>query len=143
MQPAPSHARSVRVRRWVVRNEDVTLFKSIGAALATAAASDLLIGKVTLSAVVGVAVALTNLARDARGKGAVVNELEVFVLILVKNAGTTGVNPRSVVSDCVRDGYREQDVQEAIASLKAKGRSDGVVVALIQEDGRGQLHTNI
>jgi len=121
----------------------VTLFKSIGAALATAAASDLLIGKVTLSAVVGVAVALTNLARDARGKGAVVNELEVFVLILVKNAGTTGVNPRSVVSDCVRDGYREQDVQEAIASLKAKGRSDGVVVALIQEDGRGQLHTNI
>lgn len=135
--------RGARIRKWVVRNDDVSLFKSIGAALTAAAASNFFVGETTLSAAVGVAVALANIARDSSRSGVVVSELEILLLVHVKNAGRDGTDPNSLIVRCEGFGYASQEVRDAIGSLKAKARADGVVIALLQEDGRGHLHTNI
>jgi hypothetical protein len=127
------------VRRWVLRNGDIEVLRSLTDAVVVTASASLLKQERALAALAGVVVALFRTLRALRGKGVVLRPLPLAVLVAVKQ--NDGISRERLGSLLRAEGEpAADDLDKELALLQGVALPDRTVVSLIQQDAGGGWH---
>jgi len=150
-EPRPRRQRGmiVRSRRWVIRNDDLNLLKSVSDGLMSAAAATFFVGldpltgaKTALTALIGIGVSLVQLVRQVRRKGATLSDAGVNILCVLK-ARQAGMAVGELTKALNEGGekiskvWTEEEVRKELRRLEKVPLRDGSVVALAAPDADG------
>jgi hypothetical protein len=127
------------VRRWVLRNGDIEVLKSVTDAVVVAASAELLQHEDGLAALAGVVVALFRTLRTLRRKAVVLPPSSLSVLVAVKqNDGISRQQLAVLLRGQVDRLADELDTE--LSLLQGVALPDHTVVSLIQQDAGGGWH---
>jgi hypothetical protein len=138
-EPSDSaEALSLRVGRFVLREEDLPIAESIALAASTAVAL-LAPGVVVAAAVITAIGSFSTLAWKAWRKGARLSPREITVLGLVKMHGPLSDEELVALAGKADPALAPEAVASALASLGDVEMRDGDIVSLIRKDASGRL----
>lgn len=130
-----SGPRGARVRRWVIRREDLEITRTITDALASLLAAQYLVPTGNWAPITAVVVSLIRTVRAIRQGGVMLDPGALVILLAVR--------ARPGISTDALESLGKPDTLDILRRLGAYPLRDGRVIALVQQAGDGGWHSAV
>jgi len=137
--PPSSSGFAVRIRRWVIRDEDLKLFAAIKDAIGPLAAAGFVLDSLPLAGIIAIVFALVQLLRNAYRTGAVVSVPQMQILTVLEHTK----RPQTVdeilaqLPQCKDTPWDHEGVLKELQALKEVFTKNGKVAFVdVKSDGR-------
>lgn len=129
--------RRLRVKNWAIRNDDLDLVRTAASAIAGAAGASLVTPSTSAKAVSSLVLGAVSLLRAIRAKSIHLTEEQATVIAVLKASrhGLSDVELRAVLND-----FTANQVRHHLSQLARVARSDGTVIALVEQSADGRWH---